>query len=213
MSNSSEPRVVRKHRPKKHYTAATYRKALPKLLEDFGERCAYSLVHAKTIHDREMHVDHHDPRKKRKCGYDNLFPAYGCCNGAKGDTWPSKEDIALGARFLNPCKESDYAIVPDGPDGVPEGAQIFEDPATHELVGTTVAARYHIEMLDLNHPALVHQRRERTVMWNLLKQRPIVRRGKGISQPEGLTKIMQVLGEIANLKVPIIAPPPQGSCS
>lgn len=44
---------------------------------------------------------------------------------------------------------------------LPELRRDFEDPKTHELVGTTPAAIYHIDTIDLNDPGLVNERRYR----------------------------------------------------
>ena len=53
---------------------------------------------------------------------------------------------------LNPCEEQDYGI------------HLFEDPATHELIGKTPTGRWHIDVLLLNAPHLVDERRRRAEM-------------------------------------------------
>jgi hypothetical protein len=105
-----------------------------------------------------VHRDHIDPRLKSKSiqSYKNLFLATRHCNGAKGDTWPTRAEQALGLRFLNPCAEQDY------------GEHIVEDARTHRLVGVTPAGRFHIRMLDLNAEHLVAERRERAKIRELL---------------------------------------------
>jgi hypothetical protein len=195
MSNSLKPRVVRKHSTKQLFKASNYRKTLPLLLEDFDQRCAYSLVHIKGIGTSQMHVDHHDPRKKKKSPYANLFPAYGLCNGAKGDSWPSTELQKQGVRFLNPCVETDY------------NHQIFEDPDTHDLIATTAAADYHITMLDLNNPALVTQRMERAVFAKMIAS-PAICRGKSPSSDATTAAILRSFLDIQTTKIPPILPPP-----
>lgn len=164
-------------------------------MDDFGFRCAYSMVHVKVISDREMEVDHFDPRRKRRCGYDNLFPAYALCNSAKGDTWPGREEEELGVRFLNPCEETDY------------GKQLFEDPATHELIGTTTAARYHIEMLDLNNPSLVLHRKERAEMWEIVNS-PVMAKTRTKEDEREAAEICRTLLGILETKIPMIPAPP-----
>ena len=146
---SSKGRVTRGPAPRVKLTEKRYRKALPELRRDFGDRCAYCMKHLAT--ESEMQVEHFDPRQKKDKiqNYSNLFLAGAHCNGAKHDAWPTKEEQELGCRFLNCCEEQDY-------DGV-----IFEDPETHLLVGTSVAARYHIETIDLNDPGLVAERKKR----------------------------------------------------
>ena len=195
MSSSSKPRVVRKHSTKQLFKATNYRKTLPLLLEDFEQRCAYSLVHIKGIGTSQMHVDHHDPRKKKKSPYTNLFPAYGLCNGAKGNSWPSSELQKQGVKFLNPCIETDY------------NHQIFENPDIHNLVPTTPAADYHITMLDLNNPALVIQRRERAVFSKLLSSPAICRADSPLHDAETATILRSFL-DIQATKIPPILPPP-----
>lgn len=196
MSTSSKPRVARKHAPKQFFKLSNYRKTLPWLLEDFKERCAYSLVHIKGVGESQMHVDHHNPNLKKRSPYTNLFPAYALCNMAKGDEWPSKDKHQRGIRFLNPCVEMDY------------DHQIFEDPATHELVPTTPAADYHIEMLDLNNPALVRQRMERSVMHELVS-RPMLCPPGTPSRDAETAAIFKVFLEILDTKIPPILPPPR----
>lgn len=99
-----------------------------------------------------MEVDHFNPKLTgaERHRYENLFLATRHCNLAKRDHWPTDEDLAAGIRFLNPCEEQDY------------GVHLFEDPATHELVGVTPAGRWHIEILLLNASHLVEERRRRT---------------------------------------------------
>ena len=118
-----------------------------------------------------MEIDHFDPRKKMDVvqKYQNLFLASRHCNNSKRDLWPTKADRRMGLRFLNCCKEQDY------------GVHIFEDPTTHELIGTTPAGRYHIRCCDLNEPDLVAERRERAKIHRLLNDIPVTFR---VSYPE-----------------------------
>ena len=103
-------------------------------MRDFQGRCAYSMQHRQRA--GEMEVDHFDPRRKKDLihAYANLFLASRHTNGKKGDNWPSRTEQAAGCRFLNPCEEMDY------------GEQIYENPATHRLMGVTPAARWHIRI-------------------------------------------------------------------
>lgn len=114
-----------------------------------------------------LEVDHFDPRKKKSLiqDYDNLFPASRHCNGKKSDTWPSKLELAAGCRFLNPCEEMDY------------GEQIVENPQTHELVGLTPAAKWHIRVCGLNADHLIQERRRRTEHWHTIKSCPVTVKG------------------------------------
>src|SRR5579864_2521963 len=107
---SSSSRIKRRNRVGRNFTKNNYRKAFPYLVEDFKGRCAYSMQHVDVIGDVAMHIDHFDPRFKRRYNqpYANLNLASSNCNIAKGAHWPNASEQAAGARFLNPCKEQDY---------------------------------------------------------------------------------------------------------
>lgn len=110
-----------------------------------------------------MEVDHFDPRQKNDYiqKYKNLLLATRHCNGAKGQKWPSKNDLKLGIRFLNPRIEQDY------------GVHIFEDPITHKLIGVTPAGIYHIRHCDLNAEYLVTERKDRAEVLKLFRSKSI----------------------------------------
>src|SRR5689334_18284672 len=137
MSPSTAPRVIR-HAPNRRFTEATYRRAMPFLLADFGGRCAYSLQHVNRIGYMCMEVDHFNPilRGPARNDFSNLFPATRHCNGSKQGSWPDARLRRLGVRFLNPTKEQDY------------GVHIFEDPRSHELVGLSPQGKYQIRCCD-----------------------------------------------------------------
>ena len=170
----------------------TYRKALPELRRDFGDRCAYCMRHIGT--ETEMHVDHFDPRKKmdKRQEYSNLFLADAHCNCAKGDTWPTPEERNKGCRFLNCCDEQDY------------GAAIFEDPKTHRLVGTSPAAKYHIGIIDLNDPGLIEERKSRAeIRMNLECLREKARHDPDMA--EAVNKVREMAKDL----IPDIPAPPR----
>ena len=137
-----------------------------------------------------MEVDHFDPRTKKKWlqKYDNLFLALGHCNRFKGDYWPSKEEVATGIRLLNPCEEQDY------------GEHIFEDPMSHELVGTPLG-KTQIIYCDLNDDYFVAQRRQRSELISALKRADDL----GIKLP---IELLAPLQQIIDLMIPEIDPPP-----
>lgn len=141
----------------------------------------------------EMHVDHFDPRRKndKVQVYSNLFLADARCNEAKSDDWPSDVELKGGCRFLNCCNEVDYGNV------------IFEDPTTHLLIGTTPAARYHIEKIDLNCPDLVALRKRRFGHWEKL-----VEAEKDRGKNPRLDKVLDEALEMLKDAIPIIDPPP-----
>ena len=162
-------------------------------MRDFDGRCAYSMQH----HTRcgQLEVDHFDPRRKKDLiqDYNNLFPASRLCNRKKSNTWPTREEIAAGCRFLNPCEEVDY------------GEQVFEAPLTHRLVGTNPAANWHIRVCGLNADTLVYERRRRAEHWDTIKRTVI--RVKGDQQRVG--ELIQKFRWEVELMIPEIAPPPK----
>lgn len=162
-------------------------------MKDFDQRCAYSLQHVERIGEITMEIDHHNPTLKGVAlhQYENLFPATRHCNGSKLGSWPSKEAQAKGVRFLNPCKEQDY------------GSQIFEDPNTHVLIGTTPAAIYHIDVLQLNAHFLVQERIDRAVLSELISQTLVTVRGPGAVVQNQIQDLQRVLGTM----IPEIPPP------
>lgn len=192
MSNSKKPRIQRGPPPKRSIKRRNYRDALPELLRDFGGRCAYSMQHQSR--SGPLEVDHFDPRQKKNLiqEYTNLFPASRHCNGKKSDIWPSKTELAAGCRFLNPCEEMDY------------GEQVFEDPTSHELVGVTPSARWHIRVCGLNADHLTHERRRRAKHWKAIKGTTI--RVKGDHQRAG--ELATRFREEVELMIPEIPPVP-----
>jgi hypothetical protein len=160
------------------------------LLRDFEGRCAYSMQHQSR--SGILEVDHFDPRRKKdlRQNYNNLFPASRHCNGKKSDTWPSKNELGAGCRFLNPCEEMDY------------GEQIFEHPQTHELVGVTPAARWHIRVCGLNADHLIQERRRRAEHWAMIRSKAIVIKGDHRSAQDLIAKYR----EEVELMIPEIPP-------
>jgi len=154
MSNSSKtPRVVRKHDCNECYTEWTYReKAFAKLMEDFGKRCAYSLLHVDEISEHNMEVDHHNPtlRASQLHRYGNLYPAFSLCNNSKRKVWPKKADLKKRRRYIDCCIEQDY------------GVHFYEDRPSGELLPVTPEGVYHIENCDLNNDWLKKKRLDRT---------------------------------------------------
>lgn len=186
----SAGRVKRGPAPLVKLTRTKYRSALPELRRDFEDRCAYCMRHIGT--KTEMQVDHFDPTQKsaRLQVYSNLFLADAHCNGAKSDTWPTDEERRMGIRFLDCCNEQDY------------GASIFEDPKTHELIGTTPAAIYHIETIDLNDPGLIEERR---VRYELFAELELL---EGERLDDKMKEILRVLRDELKNCIPRIDPPP-----
>lgn len=185
MSNSTKPRIVRSHFPKRELTIWTYREnAWDCLALDFSERCAYSMQHRSRAGGRTgLEIDHFNPKKKRDHiqEYTNLFLATGHCNRMKGDRWPNKRDFQNRLRFLNCCKETDY------------GVHIFEDPDTHEVVGVTPEGTYHVRHCDLNARHFVEERKRRSELWRVLNAQA-VKLKLGWSLPEEF-KLLKAVAE------------------
>lgn len=129
-----------------------HRRALPTLLLETSNRCAYSQQHIDDFGDRVMEVDHFNPKQKgkRKDRHGDLLCASRHCNGVKWKRWPTSEEVNSGARFLNPYKEVDY------------GVHIVEVVETGRLLGLTQAGKYHVRHLGLNAEFLVKARLRRT---------------------------------------------------
>lgn len=172
------------------------RACLDELRRDFLDRCAYCM--RRMDDSKTMEVDHFNPNQKkdRIQLYQNLFLSDRRCNGTKSNTWPTKEELARGERFLDCCQEIDY------------GGTIFEDPQTHELIGTTPAARYHIEHIGLNHPFLVTERSKRTVQLKTMREFEPFRK----INPKIEMAYLVVQKSVGKL-IPEIPPPPSGSPS
>ena len=89
-----------------------YQDYKPYLRKDFRARCAYCLIHEAHYGGlRNYHVDHFRPRKKFPhllLVYSNLYYACGLCNTFKGETWPSRKQLAAGFGFGDPCEEDLY---------------------------------------------------------------------------------------------------------
>jgi len=73
-------------------------------------------------------------------------------------------------------------------------------------VGKDTDARYHIDILDLNNPALVHARKERSVFRSMLRGPLKLHRNKSVSDPQ-LAAVMGQIREILDYKIPEIPAP------
>jgi hypothetical protein len=143
-----------------------------------------------------MEVDHFDPTLvgKDRNTYDNAMLATKACNLSKSANWPSREDQKQGFRFLNPCKEQDY------------GKHIFEDPVTHELIGATTEGRYHIDMLDLNNPSYVWERKSRAAYLYARRNCFALLAGSYAD----INDALKFVDEMMDLYIPEIPAPPTG---
>lgn len=144
-----------------------------------------------------MEVDHFNPTLKASLrnSYTNLMLASRLCNNFKQHSWPGEALLKKGVRFINPTVEQDY------------GVQIFEHPKTHELMGTTPAARYHIDVLGLNDPSFVEERKDRSILAAQLDGRKAHLTGKFEDIELGLQRFRDILSKM----IPPIPPPPPES--
>ena len=199
--DSDEPasRIVRKNFPKGKITRSNYRKrALPCLLADFSDRCAYSMLHKDMAGgESAIDVDHFDPRLKSRYlqSYSNLFPASRHCNGKKQNSWPTKEMEAAEIRFLDCTKEHDY------------GVHILEDPATHRVFGITPAGRYHVRILDLNAGVFIKHRKMRANLGVFMNETPLTIKPKPFDRLVAAIALARDLRDLAIPFIPYGTPP------
>jgi hypothetical protein len=187
--------------PSKAYYRTTVREAISDLVRDFENRCAYSMQHADWLGGLGgLHVEHFNPNLKSAeiQDYFNLFPVSHTCNTVKGKKWPTKEELADGLRFLNCCEEVDY------------GEQIFEDPISHELVGTTPAAKFHLRHCGLKGGRtgayFRDQREKRSQLWKTLEGYGVTPTNVEtihVADPAVQSLIALVKGMIPPIKAPI----------
>lgn len=152
------------------------------------------MLHVERTGDSAMHIDHFDPRLKPNYhqDYSNLYLASDGCNKAKGNHWPTEaEQRRLGVRFLDPCAEQDY------------GVHIFEDPQNHQLIGTTAAGRWQIEICNLNASHLLIERGERASLQRILTGPGRIRGSLALAR-----KAIAELREQYERKIPPIPPLP-----
>jgi hypothetical protein len=162
-------------------------------MRDFKQRCAYSMQHCSRA--GKLEVDHFNPNHKNDLiqNYDNLFPASRYCNGKKSDIWPSNAERKAGCRFLNPCEEVDY------------GEQVFEDPITHRLMGTTTAAKWHIRVCGLNADHLVYERARRSECLVKIRQASVHMKTGTWKE---VADLVESFGQEVELMIPEIAASP-----
>lgn len=84
------------------------------------------------------------------------------------------------------------------------GEQIFENPDTHELIGVTTAARWHIRVCGLNADHLVQERRRRARHWQTIKGVPVKIKGDCVR----VADLIENYREQVELMIPEIPPAP-----
>jgi hypothetical protein len=124
---------------------------------DFGFRCVFCLASEPEVGDLEpfggFEIEHFKPQSQfgwLKNYYRNLLWACHACNRAKGNTWPSQEELAAGWRFVDPCADApgDHLALSSG------GLQV--GPVDGSKVGD-----FTITEVDLNSDVQIERRKER----------------------------------------------------
>ena len=164
-----KPRIKRGNGPKGTIRASNYRKkALPFLIKDFGNRCAYCLEITDLRRPHETHVEHFDSHLKglAKHRYENLMLGCSGCNTVKLAKF-SVNPYNREQRLLNCTEESEF------PDHIREN---YEGRWIHQ----TAAGYYHIESLNLNDNSLLKKRayrREAVIEAIKLRRQAVFYRG------------------------------------
>jgi hypothetical protein len=197
-----EPRIKRRNTPSRiRKNKKQFRKdALPALLVDFGQRCAYCMSHSQYVGgDDAFKIDHFHPSSKGGSftDYANLFLACDQCNMHKRDFWPNKVEQQQGARLLNCTKEADYDVL------------LFEN-ANGEIVPNPVSkpAIYHSRVLRLNRVDLVKARIMRTRLVSRLKDKNrLAQMRLTLEKVNELVNDVAELSQLINYLIPSIMPP------
>lgn len=100
---------TRKETPPNYHDFRGY---TPHLRKDFVFQCAYCERTESYLGGQEaFEIDHYRPVNKFPelvRSYENLYYVCGKCNRHKSGTWPSSDQVSLGARFADPCVEDPY---------------------------------------------------------------------------------------------------------
>ncbi|MEI6493242.1 MAG: hypothetical protein WCO94_11890 [Verrucomicrobiota bacterium] len=142
-----------------------------------------------------MEIDHYDPEllDPQRNEYRNLYLATRHCNGSKTALFIKTDSQGRTLQILDPCNEHDYDHV------------LFEDPDTHELVGTTPRAEWHIIVCDLNADHLVQERKDRAEMRKLVTATPVIVKKEMIRHTR--SGVVAILSKLDRMIPPISAPP------
>lgn len=115
------------------------------LRDEFNRQCIYCRQ-PEFFNYENFGVEHYKPKKvfpELEWEYDNLFYARNCCNSRKGESWPTKAQIANNAFIPNPCE---HIMI----------EHLKFHGATVEL--RSEAGKYTGELLDLNDDGFVRFR-------------------------------------------------------
>jgi hypothetical protein len=123
--------------------------------------CGYCTV-TETSAGGNHTLDHYKPRAVGGNDEDDNL-VYACikCNQYKGDFWPSADDLAKGHRVLHPLF-----------DNLKE--HIRENGQNGYLEPLTETGRFHIALLRLNRPQLIHHRLARRLQQVLQEKQSLL---------------------------------------
>ncbi len=123
----------------------------------YGFRCGYCGV-SESDAGSELTVDHFRPIAFGGDESDeNLVYCCFKCNLYKGDFFPSAEDLKCGHELLHPLRDNPALF-------------FREDTQSGELEPLNETGRFHIQLLQLNRPALIEYRLRRQLL-GLLSER------------------------------------------
>lgn len=150
----SASKLPRAHRPPKARPYDEYRNCLRR---EFSFTCAYCLSTEPEIAGSSAYggfeIEHFKPKglrifRRLRSFYGNLLWSCHACNRAKREKWPSKAEVGLGSRFVDPSTE-------------PLGSYLEIVGVKVVAVGGNAPGEYMIEEINLNSGLHVERRRQR----------------------------------------------------
>ena len=127
----------------------------------YGQRCGYCGV-SEVDTGSTLTVDHYQPLAAGGSeAWDNLVYACFKCNQYKGEFAPNAQDVVAKRRVLHPLYD-DLAV------------HIRENRHSGELEPLSETGRFHIELLQLNRPALVEYRLRRLLSVVVAKKQQLL---------------------------------------
>lgn len=179
------------HTPPRVFGITGYEKYRDCLRFEFEFRCAYCLSHESEVAPGEkwgcFEIEHFKPKgirefRRLRNAHSNLLWVCHACNRAKGNRWPSDDELPRGFRFVNPREEG---------------------LANHlEFRGTSVVAlqppgEYMIDEINLNSKTHLHRRTERAELAKRLAMlAAMIEIKRPIGNPEVLNQLDQHVSDL-----------------
>jgi len=144
----------RRHRPPVNRPYREYRDCVRL---EFAFTCVYCLSAEREVAPGAAYggfeIEQFRPQGQRRFRrlrneYSNLLWACRACNLAKGDAWPTDDEVSRGERFVDPCAE-------------PLGAHLGFEGAGVVALDASPAGEFMLVELNLNSRQHVHRREER----------------------------------------------------